>query len=113
MLQTFLPVYAALRLTGPPKRTVTGTAIKGCVVLAVAPVVITAWLVLQLARLITIEARQPDHKPTAFDYSQWQLDAARRKLARNQDAYLHRQANRPTGFEGSIADLDQMMKENR
>jgi len=105
VIQTFLPVYAALRLTGPPKTTILGLVARGLVLLVLIPFFALAFLLVALVRLITAEARQPVTKQPTFDYQAWQLDAAKRKLARNQEAYRQRQANKPKGFEGSIADL--------
>lgn len=113
MIETFLPVYAALRLTGPPRKTVLGLVARGLVLLVIAPVIITVWLIAQLIHLAVIEARQSAPKQPEFDYRQWQLEAARRKVARNQEAYRQREANKPKGFEGSIAELRRMQGEEQ
>jgi hypothetical protein len=105
MIQTFLPVYAALRLTGPPKRTITGLVVQGLILLVLAPFVVFALVLASLLRLIVTEARQPVAKPPPFDYAAWQLDAARAKVARNQEAYRRREANKPQGFAGHVAEL--------
>jgi hypothetical protein len=105
VIQTFLPVYAALRLTGPRKPTLTGALVRGFLILVLAPFVIFALVLASLLRLVAAEARQPVAKPPPFDYAQWQLDAARRKVLRNQEAYRRRQANKPQGFAGHIAEL--------
>jgi hypothetical protein len=111
VIDTFLPVYAALRLSGPHKPTVSGLVARGLVVIILAPFVVLGLLLTALVRILQAEspARRPESPP--FDYKQWQVQAARAKQARNIDAARRRQANKPRGFAGSVAELRQMQGE--
>lgn len=78
-----------------------------------APFVIAAQMITLLVALIRAEAKHPVSQPPPFDYHQWQLDAARTKQLRNQEAYVRRQANKPKGFEASIAELRKLQGEDQ
>lgn len=111
MIQTFLPVYAALRLTGPPKPTVLGACIRILLLAVLAPFVVLGLILTLLVRLIQAEAPARRPEPPPFDYKQWQVRAARAKQARNIDAARRRQANKLRGFAGSVAELRQIQGE--
>jgi invasion protein IalB len=76
-----------------------------------APFAVLAQVITTLAQMTAAEARHKPASPPPFDYQAWQLEAAKRKQARNQEAFRRRQANKPKGFAGSVAELRQIQGE--
>lgn len=90
MIDTFLPVYAALRLTGPSKPTLSGAVARGLVLVAVSPLIAFVLIIHALVWMIDRRRR---------------LTAAQIKVRANQAAFQARQATKPQGFAGHVAEL--------
>lgn len=98
-MSTFLPVYAALRLTGPRRPSLFGMAVRGLILVAVSPLILLAVLVRVLVQAIAYRRR---------------LTRAEATLRRNIAAYEARQAKLAglSPFERSVAELRRLQGED-
>ena len=91
-MKTFLSVYAALRLTGPPRRTLSGQVVRGLFLLAISPLLAFALIVDLLVHAIAAARRN---------------NLELRRLSAEIDAAVAARRTGPPTFAQHVAELDQ------
>jgi hypothetical protein len=96
------------------RRTGTGLLLQGVGALVLSPLFLLGGLAGLVVQVAAAErGRRAPQRGPSFDYTQWQTEAAARKLARNQEAYRRREERRKqAGFKGSVDELRRMMGED-